>query len=421
MPKQRTVAEVAPQRRSVPIEHRQQQTEQVPNVIYIPLNHSSVSSLSSEPSSSLSKWTIPPHGLPKPPMWLERSTLACRHQNQPQQVLEDIAAFLRPTTVECYYNRQNKIDCRWACSLQFVIYLWLDNNNDDDDDREEGTVLVELQRRQGCSIQFHHIKQQLFLTLQQQQMMTDTNHDTIPSLDLSRNDLLARSWIQKQTDGSKSFDSNSETKSDNDSLMECQKMLRDNFMSGMEQLLFLVVHHPKSAEQFMLGSCQECFRQLMTESLQSPTPTSHKYDMSHRRRLALNILVEVLPQLSKASTNTIRQPPPSRRKPLIEMDDPFWQKIVRYLRDCIHNADSHPQEAALAIQCLRHLYVLTSPLTDMNEDSSSFSLSSLDDLLFQDEAFLKDLQRAHVLGRIHHQPLATEACRLVDYYGETTV
>lgn len=420
MPKQDTEK---PRTRSVPIDHRQQQSEQVPNVIFIPLNHSSASSLSTSSSSSssslsaypLNKWTIPPQGLPPPPVWLERSTLTCCHQKQPQEVLDDIAAFLRPTIVECYYD-ENKITCRYSCSLQFVIYLWLDNNNHS---KERAIVLVELQRRQGCAILFHHIKQQLFLTLQQQQQMaTNTTYDTLQPMDLSRNHSPTRSWIQKQTDQNNNNDGDNAT----DTLSGCQRLLCENFMAGMEQILFLVVHHPTSAVQFVSGTCQDSFRQLMAESLQSPAQTSYRYDMSsRRRRLALHILVMVLAQLSNTSMKTIQQLAPSKRRPFIDLDDLFWQNTVLNLRDCIHDADCHPQEATLAIQCLRHLYVLTSPPTGMNDDASSLSLSSLDELLFQDEGFLVDLQRAHVLGRIHHQPLATEVCRLVEYYGESTM
>jgi len=106
---------------------------------------------------------------------LERTSIPIRDVPL-QDVTARISEFMKLNSVSCsYHHEQARVDCLTSYGLKFVVQLWRsqktnkdsivddkDYLDDADNDPEDGLIVLEVQRRRGCSIRMRSVRKMLY-------------------------------------------------------------------------------------------------------------------------------------------------------------------------------------------------------------------------------------------------------------------
>lgn len=84
------------------------------------------------------------------------------HPSSLAELTSNISNFLRRHSISCrYQDHQGRVDCLTDTLLKFSIQLWKAAPSAESLPDETSDVLVEVQRRSGCCIEMHHVRQEL--------------------------------------------------------------------------------------------------------------------------------------------------------------------------------------------------------------------------------------------------------------------
>ena len=307
------------------------------------------------------------------------------------------------------FNKANSIECSYQTShaksttpnlLKFSIHLWAgskDQSKDDCNPFGTPSVIMEVQRLQGCSIQMHGVRRRLI-----QYVMTgnDTHHRStigrghhVPSRLVQRTHAcFGRTNTKKQEATRENDQCCTKALSLCLDLLESDKI--DQNCLGMESLATISDHsRVKLADATTLArslvyreSCprlQGAFRDVFLRSLGETEHVGYStacYAMKTLRN-SLEILLS-----SKEQASGLGRPKP------IDLSWSFWREITNDLVHCLKMARKCTQRAVLAARCLRlivHLAPASLSLLPEYPDLPFLALAACD----HGKAFNSSLER----------------------------
>lgn len=267
------------------------------------------------------------------------------------------------------FNKANSIGCSYQTSrvesttpdlLKFSVHLWAGSENESDNDSNSSgtTVIMEVQRLQGCSIQMQGVRKRL---IQYVKTGDDTSHGYTTSRcghDVPSR-LVQRIHVRFGRPNTKKQEAT--RKSDQcctDALSVCLDLLKsdkiDQNCLGMESLAIIsdrsrvqLADATRMARSLVYGEgcpqLQDAFHDLFLRSLGDTEHVGYPtacYAMKTLRN-SLEILL-----YSKQQTSG------SGRPKTIDLLSSFWREIINNLVYCVEVARKCTQKAALAARCL---------------------------------------------------------------------
>lgn len=294
--------------------------------------------------------------------------------------MEQISSFLRINSME-YIRQPGRWDCRSAHGLELSIFIW--------QRRETNEIIVELQRRNGCSILYQRVKRAFLRSLQGYSGETQT---------MSTNPSLPKCVLFKPLLGT--------TAEENfvDDISSCSRLLmseqKDQRQLGMESLCCLTrpsddLYHISLAQTLLVGDedhahiLRHAILQLLREMALTMRDSSSSFMYNrYTYSLALQVLANCLDIISR-----VRDTPP------VDFSTSFWQHIKAALRSSLNHFALYPCEVALVTRCIGTLIKITP------------SAKNLDDTM------VSDLINAHKFGQHHNMDLEIETGKLLRLLG----
>ena len=360
---------------------------------------------------------LEPHYLPEFYV-LGRTTI--RFDNDPDLplILQRLCGFIKKCSMDFHVN-ENRVDCRVAVGplLCFSIYLWRSPEPDSDD----GTLIVELQRRQGCGVLMQRYRKALTLYLQSGTRFDphELNRCTL-SMPVLRSTSLTQSQplppVQRGT---------------SDTLNQCRCMLEsesdEQTLLAMENLAWMLnrnhsiapetIH--KVAHSIVWGKNNDNENKTcMLDELSSYLIGNQKQRKSHQSNedacdfealefaqghfcgVLHNLALQVLAGSLRVVVETTTIGP--EHTALSSLPSP-WPTVIRALCYNLMHAESRPQEAALSIQCLLLL------------DDLTLDHAVLETVLLQhDLRMIPCLLHAQQFGTTHNDLLSQQVCNLLE-------
>jgi hypothetical protein len=84
-----------------------------------------------------------------------------------EAISERISTFMRLNSIQCYYDTERgRVIASTTYVPKFVVQLWRRRRNADDTSSSDSIIVVDVQRRLGCSIGMHRIKKSLVRSIQ---------------------------------------------------------------------------------------------------------------------------------------------------------------------------------------------------------------------------------------------------------------
>ena len=303
--------------------------------------------------------------------------------------------------------------CRTGHMLRFCIFLWR---------REMGhgksaAVVVEVQRRAGCSMELQCVRRALFASLlnqdswsmastttstsSQRQEMLSPRRKMIPSS-------LCRRVFQKfrsdtpSTDTSSRSSSCSSTSSASNAincLQRCQNLLespcRQKKELALEGLLCLTETangEKQSASQSILTDT--FIQQQLVEILTGSERSDDEFTAHDLRTLVLQLLIASLRRLRDTELEA-----------MIDPAQEFWQCVLRTCQSCLSNCSCcNPLDVELAIEILQHVLEVAPGAQVV----AQLVVSRIEELQ-------SNLTKAHSLGRTHLLTLEQTSQDLMDH------
>eukprot|EP00521_Asterionellopsis_glacialis_P015598 CAMPEP_0195292180 /NCGR_PEP_ID=MMETSP0707-20130614/8658_1 /TAXON_ID=33640 /ORGANISM="Asterionellopsis glacialis, Strain CCMP134" /LENGTH=461 /DNA_ID=CAMNT_0040352579 /DNA_START=51 /DNA_END=1436 /DNA_ORIENTATION=+ len=297
-------------------------------------------------------------------------------QNIPVEVVGlRISNFMRVNSIACKYGKYcADIHCTTANSLKFTVQLWRSPKSitATNGDKKELSVILELQRRQGCAIETHSIRNDLFNAV-----MTG-EHPIVPN-DHAQN--IKERIHESPTIPSTDLDGDaSDALTITLNLMKSKRL--DQMQLGIESLKCLTdltvvsQHTAKLFSHGIIKGQTECGRKLREalevyfRNVQRPQDlyiTDDDFDSSDdeaeqeysegsffgaMHKIALQVLTNALEvaSLTDCCTN-------------LDMQDPFWTTAVEALVYDLAVSTHRPHEAALSARCTS-IIIKNSPKND---------------------------------------------------------
>lgn len=321
-----------------------------------------------------------------------------------------ISQFLRVNSICAHYDG-DRVDCMTCERLKFVVRLWKGEDED--------TVIVEVQRRQGCSVMMSYVRRALFRAVRSDTEISAPEQTSrrAPSSHLKAHMDAAISACKEMKANKAGEQFNTDACRIASNLMHSCK-LEENTL-GIESLASMT--DPSSAckadaicfaELLLLGksSNSELLRNSFVsyfEGVEHDSVGTADYDSDDHadsRRYAKGSLFGVmhyrsLGVLAKALEVLVANKDESSLKTEeLDLRTSFWKTIVEALVYNVEVAYERPQEAAMSVKCIRLMMALAPCLqrTALVEDR-------LVPCLFQ----------ANEYGKVHHLILERESTNLM--------
>lgn len=333
-----------------------------------------------EPKNSDSdgwKWTL--SHVSTVPMYhpLERTAI---HIKETLDIITGrISTFMKIHSIQCiYHDDLGRVDCSTNDFLDFVVQLWQKS-----DDKQ---VVVEIQRRQGCSIAMHTMRQALIETIRH------GTHDLIE--ERKEHSQRTCSFLQRlPVPPTAAKDASSYCCLEQ--CLEISKHLLNSDLLDQNRLGLESFHLLTDLSKVMLDDAFETSKQIVQdESLQAllfkfltpaatiPQGVANFYNALHF--LTLKILSNALEILTS-------QP----KYVEINLNNLFWKTVIQSSHEHIQSVQERPNEASYSIKILRLLH-LKSPLYQIPSTQG--------------------LQVAHEYGRQYNRSLERETERFMMAY-----
>ena len=267
-----------------------------------------------------------------------------------------ISTFMRLNSIACsYYTHLSCVMCWTANSLRFTVQLWEDQK--DSCHTVEPRVIVEIQRRQGCSVEMQAIRKRLI------DFISSGNAECCSPSPSQRHrepsKLVQRLHNDKSNEQRQNLYSDKETKDFEISLDLLESTDIDKTLLGMEMLSTLTdptKAHLNSAKQVsyalvygegdyaqrVRNAFEDCFFDGMVG----------EYDMYTGSMTSVTLLV-LQNALNIVSRDFEREV--AGRQKMIDFSGCFWQSIIDGLVRYLESARTNPHNAALSAGCLRIL------------------------------------------------------------------
>jgi hypothetical protein len=330
---------------------------------------------------------------------LERTAVTLSDQLSLDTITSRISQFLKQQSIPARYDDTGRVDCITDELVKFVVRLWSTTTTTSTPHGGGGGVIVEIQRRQGCCIAMHGLRQQLIEAIRHGVSVTPAppSRTTCDFLKTLVDQTALPKPNNKYDDSSSCLPS---------ALELCRRLLEserwDEQRLGLESLCILTdPHKVVDADEASLVILTDSHYSDLLEpyfvhaqmhrkntdthaSTSITTTTNMDYEQGDYFG-ALHLLA--LKALSQALESVARR---QVQIPL-DLDGLFWRTTLESLYDNLSVASSRPLEAAWSIRCLRDLQTLEPKILHMAP-----------------RRLYESLVHAHDYGRQHHRSLERE-------------
>lgn len=272
-----------------------------------------------------------------------------------------ISNFMKEHSIQSSYQ-DSRVTCSTDYCLHFAVQLWRKNNS----------IVIEVQRRQGCAIAMQALRQQL-----KNAILNDTK-TTVPTP--ARTSERACAFLQQipLAEQRKSEDCL------NECLSICQQFLSSELLDqnrlGLESLVTMTDPSkvlPKDAQD----TCQRMLQDSSMHSLLLKFFQADNGGHDERTHGTMHLLaLKALSRALKEASSDVK----------IDIQCNFWQTVLQAFFKNVQFANEKPMEACLSIRSLR-------------------LLQALEPTLLQSQAMTRHLQVAHEYGRQYNQSLQKES------------
>jgi hypothetical protein len=321
------------------------------------------------PTSSASTWTWKVTQVAPVPLYHPLERTAISSNDSVDIITERISSFMKAHSVQCSYQEDMaRVNCSTDCCVHFAVQLW----------RKNSSIIIEVQRRQGCAIAMQALRQQL-------------THCILHGEDSSLKETsAANASSSRACSFLKQMPLPASEERLGDCLELCQRFLESDLLDqnrlGLESLCTLTDPSkvlPKDAQDTSTLMLQDATMQkLLLKFFKADTQA-----MGHEEHFHGTLHLLALKALAGAveTSNT------TTKDAAIDIDSVFWQTVLQAYYKNIQRANQRPIEASLSIRSLRLLQALEpSTMATMQQPLDQF------------------LHVAHEYGRQHSQSLQKE-------------
>lgn len=310
-------------------------------------------------------WKV--QGLHRVPIYhpLERTAVTFGNEHPLDLITERISGFLKQQSIFASYE-ETRVVCSTSCCLHFSIQLWQKNDGN--------TIIMEMQRKQGCAIRMQSLRQQLKDSILFYGVKP-TQESSAPSASLKQQ--LARMVPPIPAAASE----------EQGSCMElCQEMLSSNLLDqnrmGLESLCILTdASKVQDAAQASDKVLQDSKLQMSLIKYFAASPEDKNLHL-----LAIKAVAQALEACSASCK--------------IVLGSVFWQTVLQTLYQHIQRPHEKPLEACFCIKALRLLSDKCPECLDVLQRKHSLPVTAF-------------LQIAHEFGKQHSSSLEREAMQFM--------
>lgn len=295
-----------------------------------------------------------------------QNVLVLREQDTPANIVcQRISDFMRLNSIYCV-GKNLESDGRLVCSTtkvpKFVVQLWARPAAITDTTQQSSEIIVEVQRRQGCSVMLHRIRKSLARSIRD----GDQHMVAAPP----RNNATIGRSVPDQIVREASSETCQATRLEID-LCGCIRLLESVFHDqkrlGMESLSILTDPSKVGGDEALIAATslifregphgdrlQNAFEDYLYFLLQEQQEPQNKGILLRYALLvgtnAMDLLVEHGNKCEEMSLADAFD-----HKPTTSMLATFWRNVIDILVRTLEDVEMCPQNAALSIRCLRIL------------------------------------------------------------------
>jgi hypothetical protein len=260
-----------------------------------------------------------------------------------------ISDFMKNHSITCDYSEEGYANCMTDSLLKFVVQLWQGNNN---------TMIMEVQRRQGCCIELQKLRNQLIAVVRNGESSASQQKPSRTTCEFLET-LLDQTTAAAPPPSRECLPT---------ALEICRTMLESEQLDanrlGLESLLHLTDPSKvlsKDADQasrtFLSDSSyqdllEKYFVGMEKEDADDDVPMEYEEGQffGSLHLLALKVLSQ---SLESALASNQSSCPIS-----IDLSSLFWRTVLQALYSNLQEASRRPLEASVSIRCLRLLQTL---------------------------------------------------------------
>ncbi|KAL3936579.1 MAG: hypothetical protein SGBAC_008132 [Bacillariaceae sp.] len=297
---------------------------------------------------------------------LERTAVTFGEEHTLDLITKRISSFMKDQSIHCDYDdAMARVVCSTNCCLHFSVQLW---------QKKEGSIVMEMQRKQGCAIRMQSLRQQLKGSILMNELSSKTQDSGCPAsikLHLAR---MVPAIPASEQQGS--------------CIDLCQKLLASNLVDqnriGLESLCVL------TDASKVQDSCSASEKVLQDAKLQSILLNYFQEQaQANLHLLAVKAVAQALESSTTATAST-------SNNLKIDLSSVFWQTVLQALYQHIQRPHEKPLEAALSIKALRLLQQSCPECLAVLQRKHSLPVTAF-------------LQIAHEFGKQHSSSLEREA------------
>lgn len=298
---------------------------------------------------------------------LERTAVTFGEEHTLDLITERISSFMKDQSIRCDYDdAMARVVCSTNCCLHFSVQLW---------QKKEGSIVMEMQRKQGCAIRMQSLRQQLKGSILMNEPSSKTRDSGCPAsikIQLAR---MVPAIPASEQQGS--------------CIDLCQELLASNLVDqnriGLESLCVL------TDASKVQDSCSASEKVLQDANLQTILlKYFQEQAQANLHLLAVKAVAQALESTASTSSSTFA----SNLK--IDLSSVFWQTVLQALYQHIQRPHEEPLEAALSIKALRLLQQSCPECLAVLQRKHSLPVTAF-------------LQIAHEFGKQHSSSLEREA------------
>ena len=353
---------------------------------------------SADSTSSAFKWHIPK--LRRVPMYHPIERGALRLDDVPLDTVSSrISEFFWQNSIACSYSASEpgRADCLTQSLLKFTVQLW--------QGKSKTQIIIEVQRRQGCSIEMQRLKGRVYRAVESELEEMDTSDSA---------ERAAASQIQNVAMSAPAESAKEERDPVDITIDLLESPCVDQNRLGMESLHLLTdpskvrIQEADRVSHILIAGDDRCstrlrekfggyFVGIQTRDSETPDEYDSDDDANESARYAKGEYfganhVFALHSLSNALESCSRCQKPLR----VDANKNFWESVVKALVYNLEVAAGRPLEAALSAKCIR--------LVQSMEPGAVTSFKS---------QLLPHLESAYHYGRSHHLWLQQESEQLI--------
>lgn len=329
---------------------------------------------------------------------LSRSTITTDLNHH--DVLERIETLIRAKSLDYTVDLDTaSIECQTTCDLNFALYFWVN---------QEGQVLVEIQRRNGCAILMQRVRQTLFRALNDGSEEQESSTTTHPRQ--AQEDEEESSWLQRcplhmtvsprvkqmmdhDQHENKQQEDNNDTSILQESLEICEEQLcserRDLQILALESLVHLTdpqncsLSTARFVAQALLshdcvGRRENHLHCELVETLRSSTRHRHRESFKYEYTGGCEAPVvqeQYDKQMAILSLTTLYNAIKVVRSchnghgSVVDMSSHSWRRIASSLKESLCDPTRHAQDAIMAARCIRRMEELDDRTSDFFADA----------------------------------------------------